>query len=49
MHRGIARQDKAGTQLGERAARIFAANDRINQLLFEHEDRRLTTVTLGQV
>jgi uncharacterized damage-inducible protein DinB len=32
------RQHKVHTQLGRAAARIFAANDRINQLLIEHLD-----------
>jgi uncharacterized damage-inducible protein DinB len=31
-------QDKVHTQLGRAAVRIFAANDRINQLLIEHLD-----------
>jgi uncharacterized damage-inducible protein DinB len=32
------RQPKVHTQLGRAAVRIFAANDRINQLLIEHLD-----------
>jgi uncharacterized damage-inducible protein DinB len=32
------RQPKDDTQLGRAASRIFAANDRINQLLIEHLD-----------
>ena len=32
------RQDKVHTQLGRAAVRIFAANDRINQILIEHLD-----------
>lgn len=33
-----ARQHKVPTQLGRSAVRIFAANDRINQILIEHLD-----------
>jgi uncharacterized damage-inducible protein DinB len=32
------RQDKVHTELGRAAAKIFAANDRMNQLLIEHLD-----------
>ena len=32
------RPDKTDTQLGRAAAKIFAANDRINQILIEHLD-----------
>src|SRR5256884_4806914 len=32
------RQHKVHTQLGRTAVRIFAANDRINQVLIEHLD-----------
>ena len=32
------RQHKAQTQLGQAAVRIFAANDRMNQILIEHLD-----------
>jgi uncharacterized damage-inducible protein DinB len=32
------RQDKVHTQLGRAAVRIFAANDRMNQILIEHLD-----------
>src|SRR5713226_8542771 len=32
------RQHKVHTQLGRAAVRIFAANDRINQILIEHLD-----------
>ena len=34
----ITRQQKVHTQLGRAAVRIFAANDRMNQILIEHLD-----------
>jgi len=34
----VVRQETVHTQLGRSAAKIFAANDRINQLLIEHLD-----------
>ena len=34
----VTRQPKVRTQLGRAAVRIFAANDRINQILIEHLD-----------
>ena len=38
MRIGFARRNKADTQLGQTAAKIFAANDRMNQMLIEHLD-----------
>ena len=39
-----ARQPKVHTQLGRVAVQIFAANDRMNQILIEHLDPRAQTL-----
>ncbi len=38
------RQPKVHTQLGRVAVQIFAANDRMNQILIEHLDPRAQTL-----